>query len=70
MAFRSTAYSSRRQLARYALTVAGALAINYVCMKLLVESLGFWATPSKMITTLISAVYSFLAAKFYTFRRQ
>ncbi len=39
-------------------------------MKLLVESLGFWATPSKMITTLISAVYSFLAAKFYTFRRQ
>lgn len=70
VAFRTTAYPSRRQLARYALTVAGALAINYVCMKLLVESLGLWATPSKMITTLVSAAYSFLAAKFYTFRRQ
>ncbi len=68
VAFRSTRYSSRRQIARYALTVAGALLINYVSMKLLVESLGLWATPSKMITTVISAVYSFLAAKYYTFK--
>ncbi len=69
VAFRSTQYSSRRQIVRYALTVAGALIINYVSMKLLVESLGLWATPSKMITTVVSAVYSFLAAKYYTFRR-
>lgn len=68
VAFRSTQYSSRRQMARYALTVAGALLLNYVSMKLLVESLSVWATPAKMITTVVSAVYSFLAAKYYTFR--
>lgn len=69
VAFRSTQYSSGRQIVRYAITVAGALIINYVSMKLLVEALGLWATPSKMITTAVSAVYSFLAAKYYTFRR-
>ena len=69
VAFRATQYSSSRQMVRYALTVAGALRLNYVSRKLLVESCGVWATPAKMITTVISTVYSFLAAKYYTFRR-
>lgn len=68
VAFEATKYSSRRQLCRYALTVVGAILINYGCMKLFVEHLLFWPTPSKMITTVISACYSFLAAKYYTFR--
>lgn len=69
VAFRVTHIASRIQLIRYALTVVGSIVINYVCMKLFVESLHIWPTPSKMITTIISVVYSFLAAKFYTFRR-
>jgi hypothetical protein len=68
VAFEATKYSSRRQLCRYALTVVGAILINYGCMKLFVEHLLFWPTPSKMITTVISACYSFLAARYYTFR--
>ncbi len=70
VAFRATEYSGLRQLVRYALTVVGSIVLNYVCMKLFVEHLGIWPTPSKMLTTAISAVYSFLAAKFYTFRRR
>lgn len=69
VAFRVTHIASRIQLIRYTLTVVGSIVINYVCMKLFVESLHIWPTPSKMITTIISVVYSFLAAKFYTFRR-
>lgn len=69
VAFRTARYSSAGQLARYALTVAGALLLNYACMKLFVEAIGLWATPSKMLTTVISVLYSFLAAKYYTFRR-
>lgn len=69
VAFRVTHIASRIQLIRYALTVVGSIVINYVCVKLFVESLHIWPTPSKMITTIISVVYSFLAAKFYTFRR-
>ena len=29
---------------------------------------GFWLTPAKMVTTLLTTVYSFLAAKYFTFR--
>lgn len=68
VAFRVTHLDSRRQLLRYALSVVGSILINYLCMKFFVECLGIWPTPSKMITTVISAVYSFVAAKFYTFK--
>lgn len=68
VAFRVTHLDSRRQLLRYALSVVGSILINYLCMKFFVECLGIWPTPSKMITTVISAIYSFVAAKFYTFK--
>lgn len=69
VAFVATQYKTRRQLMRYALSVVGSIILNYVCMKLFVESLGIWPTPSKLLTTVISVGYSFLAAKYYTFRK-
>lgn len=69
VAFRVTHLSSRPQVIRYALSVLGSILINYVCMKLFVEALGIWPTPSKILTTLICAVYSLIAAKYYTFRK-
>ena len=68
IAFRATEYKTRGQLIRYALSVLGSIALNYLCMKLFVEHLYFWPTPSKMLTTAVSVVYSFLAAKYFTFR--
>ncbi len=68
VAFRSVSPRVSRELWRYALSVGGAIIINYVSMKLLVEMCGVWPTPAKVLTTVISSVYSFLAAKFYTFR--
>lgn len=68
VAFKATHISSLPQLAKYALTVIGSILLNYACMKLLVEVCGIWATPSKMITTVICAVYSFLAGRYFTFR--
>ena len=68
VAFQVTAYRTRGQLSRYALSVVGAILLNYVLMKLFVEHCHIWATPSKMLTTVISSVYSFLAAKYFTFR--
>jgi putative flippase GtrA len=68
VAFQVTAYRTRGQLIRYALSVVGAILLNYVLMKLFVEHCHIWATPSKMLTTVISSVYSFLAAKYFTFR--
>lgn len=68
VAFRATEYKTRGQLIRYALSVVGSIALNYICMKLFVEHLYIWPTPSKMLTTAVSVVYSFLAAKYFTFR--
>ena len=68
VAFRVTDYSKHNRLIRYAFSVLGSIVLNYVSMKLLVEYFMLWPTPSKMLTTLITACYSFLAAKFYTFK--
>lgn len=69
VAFRATDISSLPQLAKYALTVVGSILMNYACMKLFVEVCGVWATPSKILTTVVCAVYSFLAGKYFTFRK-
>ena len=68
VAFRVADLSSLPQLAKYALTVVGSILLNYACMKLFVEGFGLWATPSKMLTTAVCAVYSFLIGKYFTFR--
>lgn len=67
VAFRTTMVSSRKQLFRYALSVAGSILINYVCMKIFVEVCGIWPTPSKMLTTIVSVCYSYLMARYITF---
>jgi putative flippase GtrA len=67
VAFRRSKLPRGRQLWRYALSVGGSILLNYVCMKLLVERAGVWATPAKAITTVISVVYSYLAARYYSF---
>lgn len=68
VAFKVTHLSTLPQLAKYALTVVGSILLNYACMKLLVDVCGLWATPSKMATTVICAIYSFLAGRYFTFR--
>ena len=68
VAFRTTHIDSLRQLLRYLLTVIGAIIINYISMKLLVEHAHIWATPSKLLTTVISTVYSYLVGRYYTFK--
>lgn len=68
VAFRATNISSLPQLAKYAFTVVGSILLNYVCMKLFVEYLGIWATPSKILTTAVCAVYSYIAGRYFTFK--
>lgn len=67
VAFRVTHLRTRKQLFRYTLSVVGSIVINYLCMKLFVELFNIWPTPSKMLTTVISVIYSFLVARYFTF---
>ena len=70
VAFRATAVGQGGQLLRYALTVGGSILLNYACLKLFVEVVHIWATPAKALTTVVSVAYSYLAGRYFTFRKQ
>ncbi len=57
-----------RQLGRYTLIVAVNLAINYYGLKLCVETLYWYPTPSKIVITLLTVIISYFGQKYYTFR--
>lgn len=57
-----------RQFMRYISVVALNLAINYFGLKLCVEVLGWYPTPSKMAITLLTVAISYLGQKYYSFR--
>ena len=59
-----------KQLSRYILIVFINLAINYIGLKLCVEILGWYPTPSKMFITLITVAVSYLGQKYFTFAKQ
>ena len=69
VAFRSIEVGQGVQLFRYALTVAGSLLLNYVCIKLFVEVCHIWPTPAKALTTTVCVVYSYLLGRYFTFRK-
>ena len=68
VAFRRSPLATGTQLFRYLLSVAGSVVVNYLFLKFFVELCGFWATPSQMMASLGTMVYSYLAAKYFTFR--
>ncbi|TCN68491.1 GtrA family protein [Acetobacteroides hydrogenigenes] len=56
------------QLFRYGVTVAMCIVFNYVFLKLFVEFFRWYPTISKIVTTVIVAVYSYLSQKHFTFK--
>lgn len=56
------------QFFRYFLVGMGALVLNYICLKLLVDGLGFYPTPSKILTTVIVVIYSYLLQNGFSFK--
>lgn len=68
VAFRLSPLRTHTQLIRYGLSVAGSVLLTYAGLKFFVEVCGIWPTPAKIITTVLTTVYSFLAAKYFSFR--
>ena len=68
VAFRQSPLRTRTQLWRYGLSLAGSVVLTYAGMKFFVDVCGVWPTPAKVVTTLLTALYSYLAAKYFTFR--
>lgn len=68
IAFRLSPLSGATQLVRYALSIVGSVLLTYVGLKFFVEVCHIWPTPSKVLTTILTVIYSFLVAKYFTFR--
>ncbi|HIW19606.1 MAG TPA: GtrA family protein [Candidatus Alistipes pullicola] len=68
VAFHSSPLKGHVQLFRYLLSVCGSILLNYLCMKLFVDLLRFYPTPSNALTKGISIVYSYLMQKHFSFR--
>ena len=66
--FTGSRLNSWHQLLRYIIIVAVNLTVNYLCLKLCVETFGWYPTPSKMAITLITVLISYLGQKYYTFK--
>lgn len=68
VAFRTSPLTAGTQLWRYGISVVGSILLTYGCMKFLVEGCGIWPTPSKVLTNVVTVIYSYLTAKYFTFR--
>ncbi len=66
--FTASDMRGREQLIRYMAVVGANLFINYFGLKLLVEVLHIYPTPSKMIITIVCTIFSYIMQKKFTFK--
>ncbi len=66
--FSSSNISGRVQLFRYMVVSIINLAITYVGLKILVEHLSFYPTPSIMIISILTIGISYFSQKYFTFK--
>ncbi len=66
--FTASELKGRIQLFRYGVAVAGSILLNYIFLKLFVEYARFYATFSKILTTIIVVIYSYILQRYYSFK--
>ncbi|MDR3651775.1 MAG: GtrA family protein [Paludibacter sp.] len=66
--FTSSELRGKVQLFRYSIVVFTNLLLNYLGLKLLVDIIGLFPTPSKMIVTIFTTMFSYFSQKKYTFK--
>ena len=68
IAFKASPLRGRVQLIRYLLSALGSLAVNYLCLQFFVLAMKIYPTPSQMLATIVTTVYSYLMQKYFSFR--
>jgi putative flippase GtrA len=66
--FSNSNLSGKTQLFRYSTVFLINLVINYGGLKILVDLLGFWPTPSNMVISILTIFLSFFSQKHFTFK--
>ena len=67
--FSSSELRGHVQLFRYFQVLLANLLLNYIGMKILVDFFHFYATPSKMIVSIFTTIFSYFSQKKYTFNK-
>lgn len=66
--FKHSSLQTSKQAVRYGFILCCNWFLTYACMKCLVEVVHIYPTPSKMITTVITTLVSFILQKYYSFK--
>lgn len=66
--FPDSSLPGKVQFFRYLVVGIGAMVISYIAMKIFVDLLGFYPTPSKFITIMITVVYSYILQSKFSFK--
>jgi putative flippase GtrA len=66
--FQETSVKKREQLGKYFLVVFGCILLNYIFLKIFVDSFGWYPTPSKILTTVFVVMFSYFSQKNFTFK--
>ncbi len=68
--FQDSNIPGRVQFVRYLMVALGAIGLSYLCMKLFVDVMKFYPTPSRLITTVISVIYSYILQSTFSFGKR
>jgi putative flippase GtrA len=68
LVFTRSNLKGRIQLFRYGSVVVTNILLNYAFIKVLVEAFGFYPTISKIVTSLLLAVFSYFSQKHFSFK--
>jgi putative flippase GtrA len=66
--FPASQLRKRIQLLRYLVVVLICIFLNYFFLKLFVDVLGFYPTPSMMLTTVLVVAFSYFSQRYFSFR--
>jgi len=66
--FTESNLQTQTQFWRYFMVSMGAIVIGYLLMKLFVDVMGIYPTPSKLLTIIIAVCYSYLGQNYFTFK--
>ncbi len=66
--FQDSNLSVKVQFFRYLVVGMGAIIISYISMKLLIDFMKFYPTPSRFITIIITVLYSYTLQNKFSFR--
>lgn len=67
--FEGSSLKKRIQLFRYFLVVLICILLNYLFLKLFVESLGWYPTPSMIASTALVIVFSYFSQRNFSFKK-